>query len=100
MVYFCVIKQNRESTEGYSKSIARKNNDKFGKRIGYFFQYSCIFNVTYFDTFMIIKYVLNAQGSTICSQITRLIANFSDKQKQFSIAITFPRRMFILLNVC
>ena len=28
------IKQNRESTEGYSKSIVRKNNDKFGKRIG------------------------------------------------------------------
>ena len=27
-------KQNRESTEGYSKSIIRKNNDKFGKRIG------------------------------------------------------------------
>ena len=27
-------KQNRESTEGYSKSIVRKNNDKFGKRIG------------------------------------------------------------------
>ena len=26
--------QNRESTEGYSKSIVRKNNDKFGKRIG------------------------------------------------------------------
>ena len=25
------IKQNRESTEGYSKSIVRKNNDKFGK---------------------------------------------------------------------
>ena len=24
-------KQNRESTEGYSKSIVRKNNDKFGK---------------------------------------------------------------------
>ena len=23
--------QNRESTEGYSKSIIRKNNDKFGK---------------------------------------------------------------------
>ena len=27
-------KQNRESTEGYSKSIVRKNNHKFGKRIG------------------------------------------------------------------
>ena len=27
-------KQNRESTEGYSKSIVRKNNDKFEKRIG------------------------------------------------------------------
>ena len=27
-------KQTRESTEGYSKSIVRKNNDKFGKRIG------------------------------------------------------------------
>ena len=27
-------KQNRESTEGYSKNIVRKNNDKFGKRIG------------------------------------------------------------------
>ena len=27
-------KQNRESTEWYSKSIVRKNNDKFGKRIG------------------------------------------------------------------
>ena len=27
-------KQNRKSTEGYSKSIVRKNNDKFGKRIG------------------------------------------------------------------
>ena len=26
-----VAKQNRESTEGYSKSIVRKNNDKFGK---------------------------------------------------------------------
>ena len=26
--------QNRESTEGYSKSIVRKNNDKFGIRIG------------------------------------------------------------------
>ena len=26
--------QNRESTEGYSKSIVRKKNDKFGKRIG------------------------------------------------------------------
>ena len=24
-------KQNRESTEGYSKSIVRKNNEKFGK---------------------------------------------------------------------
>ena len=24
-------KQNRESTEGYSKSIVRKSNDKFGK---------------------------------------------------------------------
>ena len=29
---YCV-KQNRESTEGYSKSIVRKNNDKFRKRI-------------------------------------------------------------------
>ena len=28
-----VQKQNRESTEGYSKSIVRKNDDKFGKRI-------------------------------------------------------------------
>ena len=27
-------KQSRESTKGYSKSIGRKNNDKFGKRIG------------------------------------------------------------------
>ena len=27
-------KQNRENTEGYSKSIVRKNNDKLGKRIG------------------------------------------------------------------
>ena len=27
-------KQNRESTVGYSKSIVRKNNEKFGKRIG------------------------------------------------------------------
>ena len=28
----CILfKQNRESTEGYSKSIVRKNNDKFGK---------------------------------------------------------------------
>ena len=27
-------KQNGESTEGYSKSIVRKNNDKFRKRIG------------------------------------------------------------------
>ena len=26
--------QNRECTEGGSKSIVRKNNDKFGKRIG------------------------------------------------------------------
>ena len=26
------MKQNWESTEGYSKSIARKNNDKFGKK--------------------------------------------------------------------
>ena len=26
-----VYKQNRESTEGYPKSIVRKNNDKFGK---------------------------------------------------------------------
>ena len=26
--------QNRESTEGYSNSIVRKNNDKFGKKIG------------------------------------------------------------------
>ena len=29
-----ITKQNRESTEGYSKSIVQKNNDKFGKRIG------------------------------------------------------------------
>ena len=28
------VKQNQESTEGYSKSIVRKNNDKFGKKIG------------------------------------------------------------------
>ena len=27
-------KQNRENTKGYSKSIVRENNDKFGKRIG------------------------------------------------------------------
>ena len=26
--------QNRKSTDGYSKSIVRKNNDKLGKRIG------------------------------------------------------------------
>ena len=26
-----LAKQNRESTEGYSKSIVRYNNDKFGK---------------------------------------------------------------------
>ena len=26
------LMQNRESTEGYSKSIVRKNNDKFGKK--------------------------------------------------------------------
>ena len=26
------IKQNRESTEGCSKSIVQKNNDKFGKK--------------------------------------------------------------------
>ena len=34
--YFIIIneRQNQESTEGYSKSIVRKNNDKFGKRIG------------------------------------------------------------------
>ena len=29
-----IRKQNRESTEGYSKSIVRKSNDKFGKKIG------------------------------------------------------------------
>ena len=29
-----IYKQNRESTEGYLNSIVRKNNDKFGKRIG------------------------------------------------------------------
>ena len=28
------LKENRESTEGYSKRIVRKSNDKFGKRIG------------------------------------------------------------------
>ena len=28
------FKQNRESTEGYSKGVVRKNNDKLGKRIG------------------------------------------------------------------
>ena len=28
------LKQNRESTEGYSNSIVCKNNDKFGKMIG------------------------------------------------------------------
>ena len=28
------IMQNRVSTEGCSKCIVRKNNDKFGKRIG------------------------------------------------------------------
>ena len=27
-------KIDRESTEGYSKSIVRKSNDKFGERIG------------------------------------------------------------------
>ena len=27
-------KQNRESSEGYSNSIVRKNNDKFGKKVG------------------------------------------------------------------
>ena len=31
MLYWDVKKQNRESTEGYSKSIVRKHNDKFGK---------------------------------------------------------------------
>ena len=33
-VYVCQANyymQNRESTEGYPKSIVRKNNDKFGK---------------------------------------------------------------------
>ena len=29
-----IKRQNRESTEGYSKSKVRKNNDKFGKQIG------------------------------------------------------------------
>ena len=35
-VYFTssTYKQNRESTEGYSKSIVRKSNDKFAKKIG------------------------------------------------------------------
>ena len=28
-----IRKQNQESTEGCSKSIVRKNNDKFGKRL-------------------------------------------------------------------
>ena len=28
------VKRNRESIEGYAKSVARKNNDKFGNRIG------------------------------------------------------------------
>ena len=40
IVFLCIraninvhCRQNRESTEGYSNSIVRKNNDKFGKKI-------------------------------------------------------------------
>ena len=33
-MYLLFDKQNRESTEGYSKSIVRKINDKFGKELG------------------------------------------------------------------
>ena len=32
-MYLLFDKQNRESTEGYSKSIVRKINDKFGKEL-------------------------------------------------------------------
>ena len=32
-IFTTYAKQNRESTEGYSKSVVRKNNDKFGKMI-------------------------------------------------------------------
>ena len=34
MVFPIELKENRESTEGHSKSTVRKNYDKFGKRMG------------------------------------------------------------------